>query len=837
MLSSHEPNSNQFGKEARDLLIGACVRSNVGSAPIVHAYEECVENLRALNLPRDAFDGCVQSLGSIFYNIVNTGNANAVQELEFRKGFTGSKIVERLAVAELVSELLTLPRRSNVDESLRVQIALPCLKDILSVPLEPSTNAISELKIFLKNAPSFIDRVIAFERSRQQLPGDGERSPSDIRFLYRTDEVVVRNLRLLIEHNMPANVCATISETFIRIEKQTLRDKVIDLWKWFAHSSVCSSRVDEIRVPDPIGRPALIGAIKVHPDAAKRFELGGPLAVHTLSVTLPDSPYSWRYFAQRLTSLGAIKDADTRDIRIGAYVVSFREYFAAQPFYAEEEQFFREINLFGQGSREARAFYSEIYGVDNPPGPDGSPIIEKPLLETALAFRLIATARYGLNVRKGYTRTLHDSNKWLLEHMAEELKGEFARYRYKDIEAYPGSGARMCGLDIRNAIDLSTRAARQRWMKICPWIAASLKAGGEVEYHFTRGFKSIARTLDAAAQPLSKEWATKGSYDGEPYTAIIFSDHFHNDLLPEVRMWLVPERVFHRKIMWAIENGVDINTLDLTPEGLAEEADALHLPIFDVGTSCCRWASFANAWPHGRGPAFRWEAYNTFAYSRWQSPRHIHRGFAGEAYSENLTVPVGEAMVAGRVEHDRIKVMVNFFLDLHSSFLTMEEAWAKGYANVDEAPAREEAPPQRESYGAQSSAPQSVGSAQDSSDEFYSAPRRLRNRMLDHFLQLRNQLLDSGAYRGERSRKELDIRLELQYTRLFLRQEGTPYLSGADMMVVFPDGRKIPMLGGRHRPGEVVPEPVERNERIEALWDQHIVSRFAPNNCPRILYP
>jgi hypothetical protein len=61
MFASHEPNSNQFGEDARDLLIGACIRSNVGSAPIVHAYEECIENLRASNLTRDAFDGCVQS--------------------------------------------------------------------------------------------------------------------------------------------------------------------------------------------------------------------------------------------------------------------------------------------------------------------------------------------------------------------------------------------------------------------------------------------------------------------------------------------------------------------------------------------------------------------------------------------------------------------------------------------------------------------------------------------------------------------------------------------------------------------------------------------------------
>jgi hypothetical protein len=55
--------------------------------------------------------------------------------------------------------------------------------------------------------------------------------------------------------------------------------------------------------------------------------------------------------------------------------------------------------------------------------------------------------------------------------------------------------------------------------------------------------------------------------------------------------------------------------------------------------------------------------------------------------------------------------------------------------------------------------------------------------------------------------------------------------------LVFPDDKKISLLGGRHQPGEIVTQRVERNERMEALWDQHIVSRFAPNNCPRIIYP
>jgi hypothetical protein len=806
----------------------------VGFTPIVGKYNDCVAILLKSELSSAAQELCLQRLGIVFTNYIESGNWKALQEVQFDRGLGGDEVAVRLEVAELVSELLVVPRISARDESLREHIALATLKGIFASPLVPSGNAISELQLFLKDAPSFVDRVIEFERACQHLPENRNLTAGEIRFVYRADEIVVSNLRLLIENNMPADVCAKITETFMRIGKQSLRDEIVDMWKWFAQSSMCSSLVDENRLPEPVGRPALIGAIKIHQNPLKRFDLGGPQVVHQFPVSLPESSHPWRYFAQRLTSLGAIKDVGVRDLRIGAYVVSFREFLAAQPFYTKEEEFFREINLLGRGSKEARVFYSEVYGIDSPPGAENSRVIEAPLRETAQAFRLIASARYGLNIRKGYTRTLKDSNKWLLEHMADELYGEFARYTYKDIEAYPGSGARMWGLDIRNAIDLSTSESRTRWLKACPWIGASLRVGSEVEYHFTRGFKAIARTLDSAARPLSQEWMRKGAYDGEPYAALIFNDHFHNDLLPEVRMWLVPERVFHRKIVWAIENRVDINSLDLTPEGLAEEADALQLPIFDVGTSCCRWASFANAWPHGKGRAFEWEVHNDWEYSRWQSPRHIHRGFAGGKYSETLTVPVGEAMVAGRVEHDKIKHLVQFFLDLHASFLTMEEAWAKGYANVDEPPVREEAPPRR------GGGDRSLGTGDGSRDDeasFDVTPRRLRNRMLDHFLELRNQLVESGVHRSERSSKSLDIRLELQYTRLFVRQEGTPYISGADMMLVFPDGSRVSLLGGVRQSGEVITHRVERDERIEALWDHHVVSRFAPNNCPRIIYP
>lgn len=823
---------NNIGGDPRNLLILACHGSNIGSVPVTNKFDAAVAALENAQLYPSHRQECIAKLGLIFQNFIESGNWKRLDETQFGRGLEAAHVEARLDVGLVASKILTIPRVSVREESFREEIAFGSVKDLFSIPLDPGASALREMDEFLKKAPSFVDDVIAFERQRGELPENKDLNPSDIRYVYRANELVAANMKLLIENEMPASALIDITKALLLIKKQSLRDEVIDMWKWFAHSAICSSVVDDNRLPEPLGRAALVAAVKVREGRLRRFDLGEQNTTHQLPVSLPSNPAHWRYFAQRLNYLSTIKDEAARDLRMSAYVYSFREFVAARPFFEQEERFFRGINLDGIATSEAYRFYTDTYGVDNGPGPEGSELAEKPLRETAKAFRFMAAGRYGLNIRKGYTRTIHETGRWLLESMAEELKGESARYRYRDIEAYPGSGLRMWGLDIRNALDLSTPKSRARYIKAAPWIASSLRVGGEVEYHLTRGFKAIARTLDATARPMSRTWEEHGSYNGEPFAALLFNDHFHNDTLPEVRMWLVPERVLHRKLVWAIENNVDINKLDITPEGLAEEADYLGCPIFDVGCSCARWGSFANAWPHATGPAHFWENESSWRYSRWQSPRHIHRAMASERYTETVSKDVSRVMAAARVEHDIINRMTNFFLDLHASFLTMEEAWAKGFANASEDPAQEEPSPEPSEGGAAGGGAEGRSSSDDEA-LFDFKVSRPRTRMLTHFLQLRNQIVES-----KRGVKAQDIpSLELQYTRLFARQVNTPYISGSDMFMIFPDGRNISLLGGKSQPGEAYMKKVEMNERIEALWDEYIVSHFAPNNCPRIILP
>jgi hypothetical protein len=267
---------------------------------------------------------------------------------------------------------------------------------------------------------------------------------------------------------------------------------------------------------------------------------------------------------------------------------------------------------------------------------------------------------------------------------------------------------------------------------------------------------------------------------------------------------------------------------------MAEEAAALGLPIFNIGTSSVRWGGFSNSLPHGAGLSREWERDCEWSYSRWQDPHHVHRALVGDQYYEFLTEPVAQVLSQARIEHDALLKVYNFFQDLHSSFLTMEEAWAKGYVSGGEAPARLEMPGATQEM-------QQLNQAQEGADENAEEEafmdvgplRKPRTKMFLNFIEMRNMMA--------RSNPSLEAKdfptLELQYTRLFSRQSGTPYITGADMCLYLPDGRRIQLLGNSAAPGSVYRGEVDLNEQMEALWDTHVVSRFAPNNCPRIFLP
>jgi hypothetical protein len=164
----------------------------------------------------------------------------------------------------------------------------------------------------------------------------------------------------------------------------------------------------------------------------------------------------------------------------------------------------------------------------------------------------------------------------------------------------------------------------------------------------------------------------------------------------------------------------------------------------------------------------------------------------------------------------------------------MEESWAKGYSFESEGPAR------LESQGSvEQGEPGEAESTEDSSlnedglDELERGASRPRTRMLEYFIEMRNRLIESGQklYYSDFPN------LELQYTRLFARQGGTPYISGADMMMYFPDGTKKSLISGARPRSAIYPNAIKLDEHMEAMWDQHIASRFVPNNCPRIVYP
>lgn len=862
----------------RSQLLVLCSSRGLNPHDVVEVFSSARRTL-VFQLDQDQSKGprSIAHLFLLFSNMVEAERPDALMNLNWEKALMRRGFGERLAAAAAFTELL-LDRRMSVHErGLREESVVSTVRDLLDRAIEPTPESQYQVDLFAKNASAFFQRLVAFEQAQLFEDRQPRLSDVEVRYTHRIPEVVAAGLLLLLKSNMPASVVMKVADVLPRISDVDKREAAINYYRSLARDGEAIIGVGEPRLPDPLGRPSLVGAMKSHSADLRHYMMGSPTSWHEFPVEIPTSAHIWEYFGQRITALGAIKSPEVRDDRLLRYMASFVDFLASHPFFEKEEIHFRGVNLEGSPSAEYRIFYRDEYGVDSTPGAEGSNSSEVVSKETARAFRQLAATRYGINVRKGYARPL-ESGQWLLEQMVEDLGGEAQRFRVSNINLYPGPGVRISGLKAQNALDFSTESARRLQLKNAPWLGASIRCGHEVEYLMMRGFVAITRSLDATMRRVSPEWSERASVEvyktetlfkhftrihkvlekeptprrvrkifdeslrvdrkqfwREPYSAIWFNDHFHNDRLPETRMWLVPERVLHRKMMFAIENKVDPNTLDITPEGMAEEAEALGLPIFNIGTSSVRWGGFSNAWPHGVGLSREWERDCEWSYTRWQDPHHVHRALVGEQYYEYLTKPVGQVMARARVEHDELLKVYTFFQDLHSSFLTMEEAWAKGYVSAGEAPARLEGPPLAREQRSDLARGDAEGSADEAPEESFEfpAPTRPRTKMLLNFLELRNMMAKGNT---PLQPNEFPT-LELQYTRMFSRQAGTPYISGADMQMYFPDGTRISLLGKAAKPGVIHKGDVELNERIEALWDAHFVSRFAPNNCPRIFLP
>lgn len=827
----------------------------------------------------------ISHLTNIFTNFIHARVPTALPAMRWDRGIAEEGVHGRLYAASALSELLGNDSLSLQERSLREQIIIPVVEALLANALSPSDAAKGEIEVFVKNGPAFFERLVTFERDAKRSSRNPNYTDDEVRQEFKTAKLATLGVLLMVEADMPARVATRVTESILKMQDSKLRARVVRYYDAMVVDKMSVSRVGHARMPEPLGRPALIGAVKHDLGDFPHDIVGKESTEHQFKISLPRSRHLWTYFGQRIGSLASLKNPETRDQRLAAYMVSFPEFLASRKFFDGEEIHFRQINLENRPAVEYRLFYRNTYGADSGPGPQGSAVAEEAIRETGKVFRLLAAARQGINVRKGYARNL-ESGKWLLEEIAEDLGGQAQRFKVADIDEYPGPGVRLSGLRIRNALDLSTPQSRRAYLKIHPWIGASLRAGHEVDYIKMRGFVAITRSLERAASPVSKAWDRFGSlqvcrtalevknvpvarpawtdpamlnpyeerrtvptnvkhraFFKEPYAAVWFNDHFHNDRLPEVRMWLVPERVLHRKFIFAIENGVDPNKLDITPEGIAEDAAYLGLPIVNVGTSSVRWGSFSNAWPHGYGYGHEWEAEEgpnkgkAWGLTRYQDPFHVHRGLADvERYYEFLVEPVARNMARAKVEHDELRPVIKFFHDLHASFLTMEEAWAKDLTQLGEGPARlvipgASNPPERQRD--RNMLGDDGGPTNEERNEQAFTYERPRTRLLQRFLEMRNQMAVSAKpYEA----KDYPV-LELQYTQHFAQQMKTALIRGSDMALYLPEGRRIPLVPGGASSDTVYRTEAELTELMEAVWVEHFVNQFAPNNCPRIRLP
>jgi hypothetical protein len=750
---------------------------------------------------------------------------------------------QRLQAALVLSTLFRQPIADTEGALTVEELTNSLFTVVIHSRKEITKDALVELKEFCRNAPSFVTQTIATLYDHEFLSSQSER-PYLQPFMHALDTAgfLTGVATCIVEHQLSAEVASTLTTAVASIPQHLLRHAMMEKLQLLCKNGVVRVKSGDKRLPYPLGRPAAIAAIKTL-GSQGYHEIGGPSKVHEFdTITPPATKAEWNYIGQRLQNLMRLHNPTTAGEETYRFLTQTIEMCVARPLFDANEALFNQITRGQKADYHHSLFFKHDYGADNPPAADSTPAYHISRQESLNTLRSSAFIRDSINLRKGYTR----GRKWLLEEIFEHAGGQVERFRVADIEKYPGPGCRISGLRVSAALDWSTQDSRRYYKKACPWLRKGLGSLPIAEFFHMRGFIAISPRLELINGEPIAGWKG-GSIRGTPYVFVWFNDHFHNLHGPEIRTWLIPATVFKQKFAPAkgLSEYNDLNDLDITPEGFLMEATQQKLPIFSVSTSSVLWGGLANAAPQGYGPASSWEVISSWNTSKWQDPFHIHRALVGNQYHRTEDDVTRRIFNIAQAEHRLIQAKMRFGHDLYASFLTIEEQVAKGFLTRGKPPPLLRFPksgsnqPEQSGLkdnGANEGVAESAGfSSEDSHNGLsseslaYTAPRTF---LLERFLEQRNALVRRGTPRPSGAFPQLQI----DYTRLFRKQPGTPYITGHDMMLNLPDGKVIPLVRDAV-PGQVMNRPVFLDEGMEFLYHHHVVSQFRTNNCPRIVLP
>lgn len=839
-MRSHN-NYHGWEKAQETRVLQALSEQKFSRSVIVAEFREATKTLSKGPLDAHCCEA-INVLGDLFCAVIRSRKIDLLSHREWSTSLKGEDALRRLQVGVRASEFMCAMRDAKGSE-IASELAENIIQELFFFSnLSPTPNAPLEFATFLREAPKILSVVEDNYRawSKTKCP---DQHREDLRIPFRAGELITATTRLLIRSNMPAQLAQNLLVMITSMQRDEQRSALTERIILLSHLQPTASVVfSEPRLPAPLGRPAFIAAARAHlpPDEFDRKAFTEEFKFK-LKTALPTSPHFWGQISERIKYLSRLTDPTARADRLHRYINYVVDCLAAQKFHQDEETYWRQLNLSKDPAPEYPLFYRDKYGVDNGPGTTGSAQAKEAYRDTSTCHQRIAVMRYSLNQLKAYTRAVEPGGAWPLEAIAEAAGGHSSRIRTSEINMFPGPGVVLSGIDLRNVIDTSPVALRSH-VKNSPWLVTGLKALATTDLYFMRGFIAISRQLAATGNAASSGW-TEGSIDGERYVAIVFNDHFHAQG-PEKRMWLVPENVFNTKIELIRLYNIPLCDIDLTPEGLVEEAQRQKRPILSVGTSSVLFGGLANAWPHGDGPAHRWEKSSTWRDTRWQDPFHIHIGLATEDYSPVATPEMQSIFSVAFREHKRLLRVFQFFNDLHLSFCSVEERWAKGYLTANGGPVTlsPPLPPLKEPpRGIDETADPTTGDSikQKGGDSSPTSPGRSGVGLppmppslgvLASFFDLRNRVLQSGSP----LKPEAFPELTLQYTEDFVSQPGTARITGGDMQLHIGLGSSIPLFPELAPAGKVIAEPVEIDERVKQLWREHFVLHFVPNNIPRM---
>ncbi len=320
------------------------------------------------------------------------------------------------------------------------------------------------------------------------------------------------------------------------------------------------------------------------------------------------------------------------------------------------------------------------YGSDQHPLGTTDPRYPELVDQTYQVYRGINEAYSGFAALTHYTRYAGVREHWPLAQFGLDL-GRQTEYVYAENPmGCPGRGVKLTGLDRACIFSQSSgwdRDPLAHYKEALPWLSEAFDRVQDSSFFFTQGCQIISNPNAVFEVNLGSRY--------EPYAYVVFNDHFHTYgkfralAVPQIALdlifadTLIPAEQF---LAGRRSAPVDINSRDLTPEGLHRICHRLNMPILNLGWPSNFTGGLCQAFPVGYEPFFAQERNLS---TRWVDlSGHVHKSMLGGRYRDKVIGSLADEFRVFEELHHNIYELVMGYQRQYQVLQLAFSLWNKG---------------------------------------------------------------------------------------------------------------------------------------------------------------